>query len=224
MDLILVRHGLPERVIAQAGAADPHLNETGRKQADALGEYLAAEHIDAVWTSPMNRARDTAQPLTERLRLVSRVHDDLAEWDRESAEYIPVEELKATNDPRWIALQTGEWTGNIDPLEFQSKVVAAIDQIISTHTGQRVVVVCHAGVIGTYLAHILQYAKPGGFFHPEYTSIHRVIASARGHRTIKTLNETTHLYVRGSSDATPTTASTATPSSTTPPSTTQRTT
>ena len=195
MDLILVRHGLPERVVAQTGPADPNLSETGRRQADALGHYLAKEQIDAIWTSPMNRARETAHPLAQRLNLVPVVHDGIAEWDRESAEYIPIEELKATNDPRWHALQTGEWTGNIDPREFQAGVVAAIDEIIRTHTGQRAVVVCHAGVIGTYLAHILELDKPGGFFHPEYTSIHRVIASSRGHRTIQTLNELTHLHM-----------------------------
>lgn len=201
MDLILVRHGLPERITVQVGAADPHLSDVGQRQANALGEYLATERLDAVWTSPMNRARETAGPLAALLNLVPLVHDDIAEWDRESSEYIPVEELKATNDPRWHALQSGEWTGNVDPYEFQRTVVRAIDTIIRTHTGQRVVVVCHAGVIGAYLAHILSFAKPGGFFHPEYTSIHRVLASSRGHRTIQTLNELTHLHVPGGNPA-----------------------
>ena len=197
MDLILVRHGLPERRVVVTGTADPHLDATGLEQAHALGEYLANEQIDAIWTSPMNRARETAQPLADRLGLACRVHHDLAEWDRESTEYITVEELKATNDPRWKAMLTGEWTGAVDPQTFQTQVVAAVDSIIAAHPGQRVVVVCHAGVIGTYLSHILGLAKPGGFFHPGYTSINRVVASSQGHRTISTLNETSHLYRPG---------------------------
>ncbi len=194
MDLILVRHGLPERLVAKNGTADPHLADLGIQQAAALGEYLASEVIDAIWTSPINRAIETAQPLANRLGLVPRVHNDLAEWDRNSDEYIPVEELKAKNDPRWQAMQTGEWTGGNDPRKFQAEVVEAIDNIIGVHGGQRVVVVCHAGVLGTYLSHILGIPRPGGFFHPKYTSIHRVVASSRGHRTVQSLNETTHLY------------------------------
>ena len=98
MDLILVRHALPERLVVQTGAADPRLDAVGLRQAAELGEYLAGELIDAIWTSPMIRARETAQPLADRIGLVPRVHNDLAEWDRELPEYIPVEELKATND------------------------------------------------------------------------------------------------------------------------------
>ena len=197
MELILIRHGLPERVVAQSGTADPHLDEIGTRQADALAQYLGAENIDAVWTSPMIRARETAQPLADRLSLVPRIHDDLAEWDKDSSAYIPVEEMKRTNDPRWQQMQTGQWTGDIDPLKFQSKVVGAIEAIIRAHTSQRVAVFCHAGVLGTYLAHILGIPKPGGFFHPDYTSIHRVMASSKGHRTVQTLNELTHLHGAG---------------------------
>jgi 2,3-bisphosphoglycerate-dependent phosphoglycerate mutase len=194
VELILVRHGLPVREVALTGVADPHLNELGRRQAIAVGDYLGEERVDAIWTSPMTRARETAQPLAECLGLVPVVHDGLAEWDREAGEYIPIEELKATNDPRWQAMQTGEWTGGIDPLKFQARVVGAIDEIVGAHPRQRVAVFCHAGVLGTYLAHILGISRPGGFFHPAYTSIHRVIASSSGHRTVQSLNELTHLY------------------------------
>ena len=96
----------------------------------------------------------------------------------------------------WQAMMAGEWVGSSDPLTFQHNVVAAMNRIIDAHSGERVAVVCHGGVIGAYLAHILELPKPGGFFHPEYTSIHRVMASSRGHRPLRTINELTHLHGR----------------------------
>ena len=196
MELLIVRHALPRRVIVEEGAADPRLDELGHRQADAMAEYLAAEGIDAVWSSPMARARETAQPLLDRTGLELGVDNDLAEWDRDSNSYIPVEELKASNHPMWQAMMAGEWVGASDPVTFQKNVVAAMNRIIDAHPGERVAVVCHGGVIGAYLAHILELPRPGGFFHPEYTSIHRVMASSRGHRTLRSMNELTHLHGR----------------------------
>ena len=196
MELLIVRHALPRRVIVEEGAADPRLDELGHRQADAMAEYLAAEGIDAVWSSPMARARETAQPLLDRTGLELGVDNDLAEWDRDSNSYIPIEELKASNHPMWQAMMAGEWVGASDPVTFQKNVVAAMNRIIDAHPGERVAVVCHGGVIGAYLAHILELPRPGGFFHPEYTSIHRVMASSRGHRTLRSMNELTHLHGR----------------------------
>ena len=196
MELLIVRHALPLRVIVEEGAADPRLDELGHRQAEAMAEYLAAEGIDAVWSSPMARARETAQPLLDRTGLELGIDNDLAEWDRDSSSYIPIEELKASNHPMWQAMMAGEWVGASDPVTFQKNVVAAMNRIIDAHPGERVAVVCHGGVIGAYLAHILELPRPGGFFHPEYTSIHRVMASSRGHRTLRSMNELTHLHGR----------------------------
>lgn len=196
MELVLVRHALPQRVELDTGAADPALAELGHRQAAAMAEYLSAEGIDAVWSSPMRRARETAQPLLDRTGLVAQIDDDLAEWDRDSSTYIPIEELKATNHPMWQAMVAGTWTGNQDPVKFQAAVVAAVNRIVAAHGGQRVAIVCHGGVISAYLAHILEVPRPGGFFHPEYTSIHRVLASAKGPRSLRSMNELTHLHGR----------------------------
>ena len=62
MELVLVRHGLPERVEVETGTADPPLSTLGRKQADLVAEWLIGERIDAVYASPMQRAYETAQP------------------------------------------------------------------------------------------------------------------------------------------------------------------
>ena len=194
MELVFVRHGLPERVVVTEGTADPHLDELGQRQALAVAEFLAAGGIDAIWSSPMNRARETAQPLADITGLPVHIDNDLAEWDRDSAAYIPIEELRATNDPMWQKMLSGEWTGTQDPIAFKAIVVAAVDRIVLRHPGQTVGVVCHGGVVNAYLTHILEIPKANGFFHPEYTSIHRVMASSKGHRSVRSLNELTHLY------------------------------
>ncbi len=194
MELVFVRHGLPERVEVTEGTADPHLDALGHSQAAAVGDYLAAQGIDAIWSSPMHRARETAQPLAALTGLTVSIDNDLAEWDRDSDTYIPIEEMRATNHPNWQKMLSGEWTGSQDPVAFQAAVVAAVDRIIAAHSGQRVAITCHGGVINAYVSHILELPKPNGFFHPEYTSIHRVMASSRGHRSLRTLNELTHLH------------------------------
>jgi 2,3-bisphosphoglycerate-dependent phosphoglycerate mutase len=71
-------------------------------------------------------------------------------------------------------------------------VVTAIEHIITGNPGGSVAVVCHGGVINVYLAHILGIERPL-WFEPKYTSIHRVLASRRGDRSLQALNETAHL-------------------------------
>lgn len=194
MELILVRHGLPERVQRATGIADPHLAPEGHEQARRLAQYLISEQIDAIYASPLSRARQTAAPLAQLLNTDPTVVDDIAEFDRHASEYIPLEELKAANDPRWHALMAGEWEDHGEsPEQFRSRVIDAFEEMISEHGSQRVVAVCHGGVINQYLAHVLQISTTVGFFYPAYTSIHRVSASRSGVRSIVSLNETAHL-------------------------------
>jgi 2,3-bisphosphoglycerate-dependent phosphoglycerate mutase len=198
MELVIARHALPVRIVEANGPADPQLSERGLAQADKLAEYLAEEQLDAIWVSPMRRARETAAPLASKLGLVPIVDDRLAEWDRDSSTYIPVEELKAANDPIWQSMAKGEWHGSMDPVVFKTGVVAAFERIISAHSGQRVAVVCHGGVIGAYLASVIGLSSSvGSFFHPEYTSIHRVMAAKSGERSMRSVNEIAHLRGTG---------------------------
>ena len=108
MELLLIRHALPIRREIETGAADPELSEAGHAQAQHLAEYLSTEQIDAVYASPLARARQTAEPLAARKGLDIGFVDDIAEWDRNSNEYVPIEELRATNDPRWQQMLRGE--------------------------------------------------------------------------------------------------------------------
>ncbi len=198
MELLIIRHGLPVRRELTEGAADPELAPDGRRQAAHLAEYLATERIDAIYASPLARARETAAPLAELLGLEVRISAGVAEWDQHSPEYIPVEELKAANDPRWHALLRGDWDSDETEADFRARVLDAIESIVASHQGQRVAVVCHGGTINGYLAHVLGLGDSArGFFYPNYTSINRVAAASSGERSVVTVNETSHLRGTG---------------------------
>jgi probable phosphoglycerate mutase len=192
MELLLIRHGLPLRITDAEGPADPPLAEEGTAQADALAAWLAGNGgVDAIWASPLRRAQETAAPLAEALGLEIQTDDALAEYDRHSAHYIPIEELK--DDSYWLEQVAAEWAAlEADPAAFRGGVTTAIDRIAEAHPGQKVAVVCHGGVINAYVGGMLD-ANRVLFFEPIYTSISRVFAARSGARTLHTLNETPHL-------------------------------
>lgn len=194
MELILVRHGLPVRREVVEGPADPELSVEGHDQSARLANYLATESVAAIYSSPMKRAFQTAEPLAVKTSLPISIVDDVAEYDRLSNEYIPIEELRAANDERWHKLVAGGWQSDSDTLEnFRHRVVSSLEQLISQHASQRIVVTCHGGVINQYIAHVLGISTERGFFYPQYTSIHRVVAAQNGLRSIVSLNEIAHL-------------------------------
>lgn len=189
MELLLIRHALPLRIDegTNDGPADPSLADRGRQQAEALADWLSGEQVDALWSSPMRRAVETATPVAARLGMEPIVDEGLAEYDRDADSYIPIEELKAANDPRWHQVPE-------QPEHFRGVVVEVMERIVAAHPGQRVAVVCHGGVVNAYCGHVLRVRDPL-FFLPAYTSISRVLAASTGQRSIGSLNESAH--VRG---------------------------
>lgn len=198
MELLLIRHAIPVRREVEVGPADPDLSEAGWQQARLLAEYLATEKIDRLYASPMRRAIQTATPLSEVVGKSPQIEDDVAEYDRNSNEYVPVEELKAANDPRWREMLDGGWSvAEETEQEFVDRVCRGIESIISSNQSAKVAVVCHGGVINAYIARILGLGDQRGFFYPNYTSIHRIAAARSGERSIVTINETPHLRGTG---------------------------
>jgi 2,3-bisphosphoglycerate-dependent phosphoglycerate mutase len=199
MDLLLIRHAEPIRIVDAAGPADPPLRDRGHLQAERLAKWLADERLDAIVSSPMVRARETAAPVAAAHGLDVIIDDDLAEFDRDANSYIPYEEMKASKDPRFLAMVEGNLEDfETDPLEFQAAVVAAIERVIEAYPSRTVAVVCHGGVINAYTAHVAGISKVM-WFETQYASISRVVASSRpgGPRSIVTLNETPHLRGTG---------------------------
>ncbi|HZN15913.1 MAG TPA: histidine phosphatase family protein [Acidimicrobiales bacterium] len=193
MDLLLVRHAEPVRIENAEGPADPPLSERGVRQAALAAGWLAGERLDAIWASPMRRARQTAEAIAIAHGLDVNIDDELAEFDRDAVSYIPFEELRATRDERYKAMVEDRLQDlEVDAVAFQEGVVRAVERVIDANPGGKIAVVCHGGVINAYTAHIAEVPKLL-WFEPGYTSINRVAASRAGHRTVIGLNEVAHL-------------------------------
>jgi broad specificity phosphatase PhoE len=197
MDLLLIRHAEPVRIgpgEGGGGPVDPPLTERGREEAERLAAWLALEPLDAVISSPLRRARETAQPLAHAYGLEVEVHDGLVEYDARADHYIPAEELKVTRDVRWQAMLDGRWEefGGEAPERFRDRIVPGISSVVERFPGGRVAVICHGGVINVYLGALLGLDRHL-WFEPAYTSISRIAAARSGERSVVSLNETAHL-------------------------------
>jgi probable phosphoglycerate mutase len=191
MELILIRHGLPEKVINDDGTpADPPLSSTGLEQAKKVAKWLTDVKIDCLYSSPMQRAMQTAAPLAAQKNMEIQVRDGVAEYDQKSDLYIPVEQLKEQDYDRWLRLMKGEV--DIDFPAFAKNVCETLDEIVAQNKGKRVAVTCHGGVINVWAAHVIGF-EPKMFFNPNYTSINRFMAASSGEKSVITLNEHAHL-------------------------------
>jgi broad specificity phosphatase PhoE len=195
MELLWVRHGEPVRIEPGSGVrADPELTARGTEQAQRLAAWLAIEPIDAIVSSPLLRAVDTAAPIAKSCGVEVEVVEGLIEYDSNSDHYIPMEELRANKDERWQAMIDGTWDlfGADLPDVFRARVDETVTELISRFAGKRVVAVCHGGVINVALGSVLGVAQPL-WFEPGYTSLSRMIASRTGIRSVASLNELAHL-------------------------------
>jgi 2,3-bisphosphoglycerate-dependent phosphoglycerate mutase len=195
MELVLVRHALPVRVDAtpDGSPADPGLAELGHRQAARLVDALSQFDVDALYTSPATRARETAAPLADKLGLPLQVEAGVAEFDADHTSYVPVEELRAANDARWHALVQGDLSQMaVDPVAFRTRVVSGMETIVGRHPGRRVVVFTHSGVVNAYCGHVLGQPR-ALWFAPDYASVSRIGAARDGRRGVISLNETGHV-------------------------------
>ncbi len=192
MELIIVRHALPESEKREDGPADPPLTPLGLRQAEATADLLATEGVDHVVTSTMQRAIQTGQPLADRLSLTPERLEGLKESDHRRSSYTPVEEMDADHEV------IREFMDNplsmfADGYEaFRDRVTVALDAVVAGNRGRTVAVFCHAMVVGVYLQTLLGLNDPFAVM-ADYCGITRVAASSTGIRSVRSFNETGHL-------------------------------
>jgi 2,3-bisphosphoglycerate-dependent phosphoglycerate mutase len=188
-DLLLVRHGLPV-----SGTADPGLSETGQRQARTVAAWIAAEPVDALFSSPLRRARETAAPLADLVGRPATIVPDLREWGSDDAIYTAPEEIDPA-DPQAIALAEGRYEDflpKIDVPAFRARAHSAVTALLDQADGGRIVAFSHGGLINAALATLL--GTPLTFwFNPGYTSICRVRRLPSGATVLCAVNETAHL-------------------------------
>lgn len=193
MEMLLIRHGLPVLTINRDGTpADPPLSQIGHEQAQLLSEWLGEERIDRIYSSPLRRARETADPLARRTGLEVELEARVSEFDADSEEYIPMEELKRTAPERWRAFVAGGYASQVDFEDFVETVNAGLQNLIDENPGRRIAVFCHGGVINSWATHVLGI-PPRLFLDANYASISRFVAASTGERSVTSLNEAAHL-------------------------------
>lgn len=192
MQLVLVRHALPEHVRDAVGGADPVLTELGERQAARLVAAVGPD-VAALYTSPMRRARATAAPLAAALGRAPEIVEDLREFDTDADHYVPVHEMAQHDPATWERMLAGLLPTYVDVPAFGGRVDAALERIVAAHPGRETaVVVAHAGVVNVWLARLLGIDRPL-VFPLDYTGITRVVAGRDGRRTVRGVNETAHV-------------------------------
>ncbi|MFG1932121.1 bifunctional RNase H/acid phosphatase [Mycobacterium sp. NPDC048908] len=197
---LLLRHGQTELSVERrySGRGNPALTEVGRRQADAAAQFLAQKGgIDAVISSPLQRAYDTAATVAKALGLDVAVDHDLIETDFGGWEGLTFGEA-AERDPdqhrRWLR-DTG--VAPPDGESFDSvaeRVRRAQARIINEHGGATVLVVSHVTPIKTLLRMALD-AGPGILYrlHLDLASLSIAEFYPDGVASVRLVNQTAYL-------------------------------
>jgi alpha-ribazole phosphatase/probable phosphoglycerate mutase len=173
----LARHGESDWNAANRfqGHSDRPLTEEGRRQAEALAELVAQENVDAIYSSPLIRALETARIVAARTGLEVTELDGLREVDTGSWSGLSraeVQERFPEGFERWIAGGSG-WEDGETYEEMGERVLRAIRAIAAAHPNGRVLVVSHGGPIRA-----VQSAAEGIELH-EYRRLRPVEPNAR---------------------------------------------
>jgi len=145
-------HGLLGRVLA-GRMPGVGMTERGRAEIAAAAERFAREKIAAIYASPLQRTRESAEIVAERLGLLIAFRDDLLELD--FGEWTGATFDSIRGHPGWHAWNTqrslARIPGGESMREVQHRAVEALVQLTERHPGESVVVVCHGDVIRAML-------------------------------------------------------------------------
>jgi len=157
---LLVRHGLTPTTgkVLPGRAPGLHLADAGQAQAGAAAERIAAlSRVDAVYASPLERARETAAPIAKAKGLKVQIDKGLLECD--FGEWTGSELKKLMKLPEWgtviRAPSTFRFPGGESFNEMQVRIVSSIDRLRVAHQGGVVVCVSHADPIKAAVAHAM---------------------------------------------------------------------
>ena len=166
-EIWLVRHA--DCYFEMSDRTDPPLSSLGRDQAARLAKRLHATKHSAVYSSPYQRSIETAKAIGYDVQ----VDDRLVEM-----------ELEVNGD------------GSLDlreaPSDVVKRITAAVDEMIASHPGERVVAVSHGAAIMSYITDVL-HLEPGHMrMYPYFTSI-SVVRALGDRRMVGALGDVAHL-------------------------------
>ena len=158
--LLLVRHALNDWVkTGKLAGRSPgvHLNPEGHGQAEALGQCLAGRSIQAIYSSPLERAQETAAAIARPHNLSVQISPAIGEVD--FGDWTGRELKKLAKEPEWILVQARpsamRFPNGESPREMLTRAVDEIERLVAAHRHECVVAVSHSDVIKAILAHYL---------------------------------------------------------------------
>ena len=158
--ILLVRHGQTPTTgkILPGRAAGLHLADAGVQQAHRVAERIAElPRIDAIYASPLERARETAAPIAKALKQRVKIDKGLLECD--FGDWTGAELGKLMKKPEWSTVQKApssfRFPNGESFTEMQTRMVTALDRIRAAHPGGTVVCVSHADPIKAAVAHAM---------------------------------------------------------------------
>lgn len=155
----LIRHGdcagLGQRISGRTSGV--HLTEKGRTQVTELADRLSAYKIDHLYSSPLERTRETAEIVGNRLRLSPKTRDGLLEIDFGEWSGMSFEQLKQSDG--WEQFNTfragTRIPGGETVAEVQARMVSEILYLASRHPSSSVAVIGHSDPLKTLIAYFL---------------------------------------------------------------------
>ena len=154
---LLIRHGSTDAVGKRfAGRmAGVHLDEKGKQQAHGLVHQLKSVSLKAIYSSPLERAIETAEPLAKAFELPIQICDALTEIDCGDWTNQEIDELRNDrqfqlfNSFRSIAsIPGGEWMG-----EAQLRIIKQMQKLCLQHTDETIAIVTHGDLIKAAIAY-----------------------------------------------------------------------
>jgi broad specificity phosphatase PhoE len=211
--LYLIRHGATDNNEAspprlQGRRTDPGLSKAGLEQAARTARWLAEQGVDAVYSSPLLRARQTAEQIAKLRGLTVQLVDDLIEIDVGCWEGLAWEEIER-RDPEAYRLFMAD--ASVHPyLEGEnlgtvlSRTIPAMARLMAANLGRRVAVVAHNVVNRAYLAHLLDIPLRNYRSIPQDNCGVNVLCCEQGTPRLVTINAVWHLcrsdYQSGNTD------------------------
>ena len=158
--VLLVRHGQTPTTgkVLPGRAPGLHLAEAGVQQAQRAADRIAElPKVDAIYASPLERARETAAPIAAARHMMVRIDKGLLECD--FGQWTGAELKQLMKLPEWSTVQrapsTFTFPGGESFIAMQTRIVSAVDRIRAAHPGGVVVCVSHADPIKALVAHAM---------------------------------------------------------------------
>lgn len=156
MLLFLIRHGMtPITGVKLAGWSAAPLSREGVAQADAMAARFGAIPLDAIYSSPVERAVQTAKPLATLKKMRMKIRPGFGEVRYGEWEGRPLKQLAKTQHWRDVIAHPseGRFPGGEALRETSARVVAATSEVVAAHPKGMAAIVSHADVIKMILAH-----------------------------------------------------------------------